>query len=167
MCDVSKGHDPHVSSTSDMLNIYFAISKYKETSSQWTDQKHTRVLTVYTGWFQSSLINIMFLFYKVEFTQACDTVSVSLSGMRSVSWMTGGSSYEPSRSATSTRIPVCRTTGWLRPSCTATLLHGCLSRCVSQCVTAPACDRLPPPAERRSPCSTNKPTPRESWRGPG
>ena len=119
------------------------------------------------GWLSSSLLKIMFLFYKAEFTQAHNIVSVSLSGMRSVSWTTGGSSYEPSRSVMSTKIPVCKTTGWLRPSCTGTLLHGCLSHCVSQCVTAPACDRRHPPAERHSLCTTNRPTPRESWRGPG
>lgn len=89
------------------------------------------------------------------------------SGMRSASWTTGGSSYEPSRSVTSTKTPVFKTTGWLRPSCTATRLRGCSSRCGSRCATAPAFDRRPPPAERRSRSSTNRPTPRGSWRGLG
>lgn len=67
----------------------------------------------------------------------------------------------------STKIPVYRTTGWLPRSCTATQRHGCLSRCVSLCVTAPACDHRHPPAEKHSPCTTSRPTHRESWRGPG
>ena len=100
-------------------------------------------------------------------TQAHDTVSVSISGTRSVSWTTGGSSYEPLRSAMSTKIHVCKTTGWLLPSCTATPPHGCLSHCVSQCVTVPASDRRHPPAEKRSPCSTSRLTARENWRGLG
>ncbi len=132
-----------------------------------TNHRHTRVSTVYTGGPLSPLLKVMFLFFKVYFTQVHRVASVSLSGMKSVSWTTGGSSYEPSRSAMSTKILVCKTTGWLRPSCTATLPHGCSSRCVSRCVTVPVCDLRHPPAERHSPCSINRLTHRESWRGPG
>lgn len=77
------------------------------------------------------------------------TLSVSPSGTRSASWMTRGSSYGPSRSATSTRTSGCRTTGWPHPSCTASRPRGSSSRCASRCATAPACGRRRPPAGRR------------------
>lgn len=111
----------------------------------------------------------MFPLYKVEFTPAHNIVflSLSLSGMRSVFWTTVGGSYEPLRSVTSTKTPVSKTTGWPHPSCTATRHRGCLWRCVSLCVTVPACARRHPPAERHSPCTTNRPTRRGNWRGPG
>lgn len=96
-----------------------------------------------------------------------DFTFVSPSGMRSASWTTGESSYEPSRSVMSTKTPGCKTTGWPRRSCIATRLHGCLSHCASQCATVPACERHHPPAGKRLPCSTNRRTARESWRGPG
>lgn len=95
------------------------------------------------------------------------TPSLSLSGMRSVSWMTGGDSSGPLRSATSIRTPVSRTTGWPRPSSSASRHHESLWRCVSPCGTVPACARPRPPAARRSPSTTNRPTHRESWRGHG
>lgn len=96
-----------------------------------------------------------------------DFVFLCRSGTRSASWTTAGSSYEPSRSVMSTKTLVRKTTGWPRPSCIATRRRECLSRCVSQCATAPACDPRRPPAEKRLPCSINRPTASESWRGPG